>query len=215
MTPAEVELAARQRYNAISDTFWSQAEIFNYIYAACLEVSEEGYAIERTYTSPTVASTQGYDFPTNAIAIKRATWNGRKLTLIDMRDDDALTGLNMATTDEGNPEYYWIWDRVIYLRPIPASVATLKLWTLNQQGAISTSSTTIEIPSHHHMRLLNPVLSAMAAKDTNLKIADWYDTKWERDKVKIRQSMKKMKRTDGFAVVKDEQMVVETVLGGL
>lgn len=215
MTPAEVELMARRRYNAVSDTFWSQQEIFDMIYQACLEICDEGYVVERSYTSSTVASTQGYDFPTNAIAIKRVTWDGQKLTPIDMRDDDALTALDMDTTDTGNPRYYFIWDRTIYLRPIPQSVATLKLWTFNQQGAISTSSTSIEIPSQHHARLINAVLSGMAAKDSNFNAADWYLQQWRLDKLEIKKSMRKMKRGDGFANVKDERMQVESYLGGL
>src|SRR3990167_9776787 len=122
MTPAQIELSARRRYNAVNDTMWSESEMWDMIYGACLEVSDEGYVIERTYTVSTVASTQDYDFPTNTIAVKRATWDGRKLTRIDMIEDDALTGLNQTTTDTGNPEFYWIWNDTISLRPVPSSV---------------------------------------------------------------------------------------------
>lgn len=213
MTPSQVEETARRRYNAIGDTFWSQQEIFDIIYAACLEACGETYCLERTYTSPTVAGTQGYDFPENAVAIKRVTWNGVKLTLIDMRDDDAITGMNQNTSDTGNPAYYWIWNRTIYLRPNPGSVANLKLWTESVQGAISAATTTLEIPDQHHMRLVNFVLSCMAAKDTNYNAAQYYLGLWEKDKKEIRKSMRKMKRADGFATVKDENLVVQTVIG--
>lgn len=212
MTPSEVEQAARERYNAINDTFWSQAEIFSLIYAACMQICDEGYCVERRYSSSTVAGTQEYDFPTNAIAIKRVTWDGRKLTLIDMLEDDAVTGLNQTTTDQGNPEYYWIWNRTLSLRPIPGSVGTLRLWTYNVQAAISSASSTIEIPSQHHMRLVNYLLHAMAAKDENYTAADYYLKLWERDKIEIRKSMRKIKRADKFTTVKDENMVVETFI---
>lgn len=215
MTPSEIELTARRAYNAVNDTFWSQQEIFDLIYAACLEVCDESFPVERTYTTDTVIGTQGYDFPTNSLAIKRVTWNGQKLTPIDMREDDAVTALNQETTDTGNPRYYWIWNRTIYLRPVPASVETLKLWTYNFQAAISSPSATIDIPDVHHMRLVNPVLSAMAAKDSNLTKAQYYLAIWEKDKIKIKQSMRKMKRSDGFTTVKDEGLVIESYLGGV
>ena len=214
MTPAEIEEMARRRYNAVNDTFWAQDEIFDMIYAACLEICDEGHAVERVYTTPTVASTQGYDFPTNAISVKRITYEGVKLTPMDMRDDDALTAMNQNTTSTGTPAYYWIWDRTIYLRPVPAAVGTLKIWTYNKQNEISAATTTIEIPGQHHARLINPVLSGMAAKDSNFKAADWYLKLWEQDKVRIKMSMRKMKRADGFATVKDESLVIESRIGG-
>ncbi len=214
MTPDEVVLMARRRYNSVGDNNYSDAELYDVIYAACLEVCDEAYPVERTYTTTTVSGTQGYDFPENAIAIKRATWDGRKLTYIDMLEDDAITGLNMTTTATGNPEFYFIWNRTVYLRPTPGSAATLKIWSFNKQGEISTGSTTIEIPEEHHARLVNPLLSAMTAKDQNYDAATYYLNLWEKDKIKIRQSMRRQKRADKFAVVKDEQMVVETYVGG-
>jgi hypothetical protein len=213
MTPSEIEAMARNRYNAISDTFWNQQEIFDYIYAACLEAADETLAIERTYTTTTVAGTQEYDFPTNSVGIKRVTYDGKKLTKIDMIEDDILTGLNQATTAQGSPECYFIWNNVISLRPVPDAAATLKLWTYNQPSAITVSST-LEIPSQFHARLVNYVMSMMAAKDSNYNAATYYMKMWERDLVEIRKSVRKMKRTDKFTTVKDENMIVETSIGG-
>jgi hypothetical protein len=214
MTPAEIELHARRRYNAVNDTFWSQQEIFDYIYAACLEVADEALAVQRLYSTSTVIGQQEYDFPGNTIAIKRVTWNGRKLTKIDMIEDDALTGLNQTTSDTGNPEFYWVWNETISLRPVPASVETLKVYSLNEPSSISTGTQTIEIPTQHHGRLINFVLHAMAAKDQNYDAAQWYLGQWNNDKLKIRQSVARMKRTDKFTTVKDENMVIETFIGG-
>lgn len=211
MTPAQIEEYARRRYNAVGDTFWSQEEIFQHIYDACLEMSRECLSVERTYSTTTVSGTQGYDFPTNAMAIKRVTWNGRKLTPMDMREDDAITGLNMATTDTGNPEFYWIWNQTIYLRPIPGSAQTLKLWTYNFPSTVTTTST-LEIPEQFHLKIPNYVNQQMALKDQNFTAAEYYSSLWERDKTDIKRWMKKMKRADGFATVKDENMIVETFI---
>jgi hypothetical protein len=214
MTPDEVVLAARRRYNSVNDTFWSDDELYNYIYAGCLEASDEAYAIRRTYETTTVASTQGYDFPSNVIAIKRASWNGRKLTKVDMIEDDLLTGLNQDTTEEGDPQYYWIWNDTIYLRPVPASAEELKLWTYNEQSAITTGTQDIEIPTQHHMRLVTYVLACMADKDENYAASDRLFLKWEKDKLEIRKSLRKMERADKFTTVKDEESIVEISIGG-
>jgi hypothetical protein len=215
MTPSEIELMCRRKYNSVNDSFWSEQEIFDLIYAAELELCDEGYVAERVYSTSTVIGTQEYDYPDYALAIKRVTWDGKKLTRIDMIEDDLVTGLNQTTTDTGNPEFYWIWNNVISLRPVPSSVATLKIWTYNQPSTISSGSQTLEVPTQYHARICNFVLSQMAAKDSNYNAATYYLNIWNADKIKIKQSMRKSKRTDKFTSVKDEQMQVETQIGGL
>lgn len=211
MTPLELEEYARRRYNAVDDTFFSSAEIMDYIYHACQELAQESQVIERIYTTTTVASTQAYDFPTNAMSFKRVTWNGRKLALIDMREDDAITGMNQATTDTGDPEVYWIWNRAIYLRPIPSSAQTLKMWSFNFPSEVSTTST-LEVPEQFHLKLANYVNQQMAVKDQNFIAAKYYGTLWEKDKLDVKRTMRKLKRGDGFSSTKDENMIVETII---
>lgn len=214
MTPSQIEEVARQSYNAVNDTFWSQAEIFNYIYLAQLEISGEEFSVERTYSTTTTIGTQDYDFPSNTVAIKRVTWDGRKLTKIDMIEDDVLTGLNQNTTDTGNPEFYWVWNKTIYLRPVPSSAATLKIWSFNEPSMISSATQTLDVPSQFHGRLANYILMKMAAKDSNPQMASYYRDLWLTDKDEIKREIKRIKRADKFTTVKDEQMVVETYIGG-
>jgi len=214
MTPGEIVEAARNRYNAVGDSFWSTQEIYDLIYQAISEVADEGLVIERDYTTTTVSDTQEYDFPTAAIAIKRVTWNGTKLTKIDMIEDDVVTGLNQETTATGNPEYYWVWQNTISLRPVPGSAETLKIWAYVYPSEITTATQVLELPVQFHHRLINYVLHAMSAKDSNYEASKFYLALWERDKVFIKQSMRRQKRADKFTTVKDEQMIVETYLGG-
>lgn len=212
MTPDELEEYCRQNYNAVNDTFWASSEIMNYIRHACTEIAQFGMVIERTYETATFDGTQGYDFPTNVKDVKRVTWNGKKLIPIDMRLDDAMTGMNMETTDTGNPESYWIWNRTIYLRPIPGSAETLKLWTHNFPAEVSSTST-LDVPEEYHMDLADAVLQRMAAKDENFSAAQYYGAIWEKKKLEIRKDMRRKKRADGFATVKDENyVIIESVI---
>lgn len=212
MTPTEIETWARQRYNAVNDTFWSQAEILNYMTGACMRAARRCGLIERTYTTTTVSGTQEYDFPTNAIAIKRVTYNGAKLTPINMREDDAVTGLNMATTSTGTPEYYYIWNYTIALRPIPNAAHTLKIWSLNTPSALSITST-LEIPSQFHEDIIHYINREMALKDSNFNAAKAYGDLWEQSLVEMDKWAKKRKRSDGFATVQDEEKLIEGYYG--
>lgn len=212
MTPTQIETAARNRYNAISDSFWSQDEILNLLYGACLDLSRECLLIERSYTTSTVASQQEYAYPTSAIAIKRVSYDGKKLKPITMREDDSITGLNQSTTATATPQYYFIWNQTISLRPIPSSVGTLKIYTYNEPSAITITST-LEIPTQFHMDLVDYIVGEMAAKDLNFTAAQYYQAKWEKAKIAAKRWAKRKNRGDSFNVVQDEDMMIEGYLG--
>lgn len=207
MTPSQFEDRARQRYNAVNDTFWSSAEILGYLTDACTAAASEGLLIEGLDTSiTTVNGTQSYAFPTNVVAIKRMTWNDIRVDPIDMIEDDAVTPFTTGVTDTGNPLYYWIWNSRIYLRPIPASAQTLKLWVYKTPSDI-TASSTLEVPTELQPELFNYVLREMTAKDKNYGAADRYDKAWEKSLLKIRSWARRRKRADGFTVVKSEEII--------
>lgn len=212
MTPSEIELAAREQYNAIGDTTWSSAEIMRLIYGACLELANETNIIERTYTTDTVAAQQEYDFPTNTISIKRITYEGNKLQPITFRDDDTVTVGDADTTAQGTPQYYMVWNRTIYLRSVPDAVGELKIFSYNRPQAV-TSSSTLEIPDEFHMDVVDYVLEKMNAKDRNFEGANYHRGLWMAAKQRAKQWVKKRKRADGFAAVQDEESHVGTILG--
>lgn len=212
MTPSDIEEAARRRYNSVGDSFWSQDEIFQLIYDACLELALETKCIERTFTSTSVSGTQEYAYPTNVIGIKRVTYDNKKLKPINFREDDAITGLNQAVSTTGSPSYYFFWDYVMSFRPIPDDAKTIKVWAYVQPSVI-TSTSTLEVPTEFHMKLVNYVLGTMAAKDTNWDAADRYMQMWTKTKVDVLKWVAMRKRLDSFANVIDEEQSVGSYLG--
>lgn len=214
MTPLEVNTAARQRYNAVGDTFWSDPEIYSLMYQACLELTTRGLIIERVFTSTSVASQQEYDWPTNAISIKRVQYDGRKLMPYTFRDDDVLTFLNQAVTSTGIPTNYAVWNNVFYLRPIPASALTIKVWAYCEPQPI-TVATTLEIPTEFHMALVNFILSEMSAKNKNYAGAQYYQALWQQDLVRAERLARKKSTGDAFKIVKNVDAVFQTTLGNV
>lgn len=215
MTPLEINTAARQRYNAVSDDFWSDSEIYLLIYQACCELATDGLVIEQTYTTTSVASQQQYSWPTNAINIKRATYNGQKLFPITFREDDVLTVLNQATTATGTPTSYAIWNNIFYLRPIPGTSAlTIKIFATIEPQTI-TSSSTLEIPTEFQMSLVNYILSEMSAKNKNYAGAQYYLNLWKEDKLRARKMKRKKNIGDAFQFVKNVDIIPQTDLGNV
>lgn len=216
MTPLQINTAARQRYNAVDDDFWTDAEIYNTIYQGCCELATAGLIIEAVYTASSVASQQAYTYPTNAMNIKRITYTGRKLVPTTMREDDILTQLNSATTSTGTPSSYFIWADSIYLRPIPVSAITdtIKVWSNIEPGSV-TATSTLEIPTEFQMALVNLILSEMSAKNKNYEGANYYRQLWAADVIRAKDLQRRKKRGDGFALVQNVDMIPQSDLGNV
>lgn len=214
MTVTQIITAARNRYNAVSDSFWSDSELIQELYDACLDMARESLVIERTYSTSAVASQQDYAYPGDTIAIKRVTYNGKKLRPISFREDDSITGLNQSTTATGTPQYYAIWNETLSLRPIPSGTDTIKVWSYNEPAAL-TATSTLEIPTQFHMDLVNYILAQMGAKDSNFTAAQFYSLKWSAAKLAAKRWSARKKRSDGFAAVQDEDAMIEGPLGAV
>ena len=212
MTPTQIETSARNRYNATGDTFYSSSEILDLMYQACTDLTRENNLIEGLYSTSTVIGQQGYDYPQTAISIRRITYEGQKLIPITMREDDRVTGLNQDTTDSGSPIYYFIWNKSIYLRPTPSAVGTLQIYTFNEPQVI-TATSTLEIPTHFHMDLVNFIVMNMAMKNSDLNTANYYSLKWEQVKLSAKKWARQNKRGDTFTHVQDEDRPFNYYMG--
>ncbi len=207
MTPGELVTYARQQYNAANDSFFADAELYKHIWHAEDILAREAMVIENTYTTSTVASQQEYSYPDTAIAIKRITYAGKRLDKIKIKDDDIMTGFNAATSATGTPTNYFVFDRVIYLRPVPAAVATLKIFSFDRPDEVSSTST-LEIPEEFHLDLVSYMLWRMASKDQNFQGATFYKEQWEEALARCKRWSRKRLNADGFNVVRDEESIL-------
>jgi len=213
MTPTELEAAARRKYNSVSDTFFSQAEILEYLNQASSELAEESKCIERTYTTTSTASTREIAFPTNSIEIRRVEYDGAKLSKISFLEDDAITLSDASTTQTGTPQYYSVFDYTIYLRPIPSTTGdTIKVYSINLPADLVITST-LEVPAIFHRKLLKYVNAQMAYKDQNYTAYDVMMKEWERDKIRAKMLWRKYKRGDSPAYALDVDTLPVTFLG--
>lgn len=215
MTPLEINTAARQRYNAVGDDFFSDSEIYNMIYQACCEMAVTGLIIEQTYSTLSVAGQQEYNWPTNALNIKRITYNGRKLVPITFREDDILTILDQATSATGLPTSYAMWNDIFYLRPVPDTSAVIIKVFANITPQSVTSTSTIEIPSEFQMSLVNFIISEMSAKNKNYAGAQYYRSLWEKDLKRSAAMNAKSKIGDAFQFVKNVDIIPQSDLGNI
>lgn len=214
-TPPQLVEVCRQRYNAIGDTFFSDAELYAHMYTAQCQLVRETLCIERIYTTVSVAGQADYSYPSNTISIKRVTYNGQKLVPITFREDDAITMLNANTADVGQSQFYSCFNNTMYLRPIPdTDDLEIKIYSYNLPQII-TSTSVFEIPDLYLMDTVNYVLSEMYAKDKDMQASRYYRDLWNLSLLDNKKAQKKMKRGDAFVAVQDVETLNERVIGNL
>lgn len=181
MNATTLEEYCRQRYNAVNDTFFSQAELWKAMEEGQMELATKARVIRGVYSSTSVASQREYDYPTRAISIARIEYDGAKLEPISWDEDDKVTLGDTDTTDTGTPAFYTLWNDIIYLRPTPSTDSlTIKVYTYDRPRALSSGDLTLDIPIEYHYDLSYFVLHYMAIKDTNPKMADYYVKQWDK-----------------------------------
>ncbi len=196
MTPASVVLSARNRYNAVSDSFFGDLELLQYLYEGELELAIETFCNPTVDTSlVTVASQMEYDFAALRIfGVKMVRVdNGRPLELRSRYEIMSLfTG---ATPPTGSPEkFYLTEDDKVGLYPAPTDAAwTIELSGFRTPAELDLASTTLTTPTRYHSGLIYYVAREMFGKDQNDQMSGLYDQRWEAHKTRVRRTEAKRK----------------------
>jgi hypothetical protein len=213
-TPSQIQADARRKYNATGDTFFTDSDFYDLIYEAETILAEEALVIEKVYSTTSVASQREYSWPTTAIAIKRIEYDGNKLRYSTFREDDSLTLSQSDTTDTGTPDFYQLWDRTIYLRPIPGTASlTIRIFTYDRPNLQTTGSANLDTPEHYRKDIVNYVLAHMAMKDGNTNVAQSYFNRWDQAVKRAIRWQRKRRGVDGPKRTQNVDDLPQTHLG--
>jgi len=214
MTPGELASAARRAYNANdSDPFFSDQQIYEWIYDAEMQLAMEAFVIKSVLTTSTVVGTREYAYPTNAIKIRRVTYDGENLEEMTFREDDLLTGANETTADTGTPVAFVDFDQVIYLRPLPDQVKTLQIYCHLQPSGIPTALSVLDTPDEYHPSIKTYILQQMSVKDKNYEGARYYGQLWQQAVVEARRFEMQKKRGSRMRIVQNADVLPSPILG--
>ena len=196
MTVTEFVTYVRNIHNAASDNNWSDAEIYSLTEARANEALSIIGLVQGLSTTSTVAGTQSYAYPSNVVFIKRVLYDGRGLKELTFREweERVVSG----TAPSGNPFEYMVWNNLIYLVPTPNAVGTLTIYSEKQQSAITSTSSTIDVPAVLHGRLADGVISMMYAKDLNSTMASFFEQKWQGVHMPAFREFKNKRRGSNF-----------------
>jgi len=218
MTPSQIETAARRMMNAVGSNFWSPEEIIgDYLYMAALELATETNCIENRYTTPSVASQQEYAIPSRMIAVKRVSYNGKRLDKISFEQLDLIQP-DTGTAVEGTPLYYYYFDSSFGLYPVPdTSALTIKIQTYDEPD-VPTSTSTLQIPTQFHQYLVIGTAYYMSLKELGHPNVSRFEWMWNHSNNR-RSALQKTKASmmlqnqDSLPTVQREEDLPYTRLG--
>jgi len=219
MTPAQILETIRNQVYESTAAFYSDAEIYSYLWQAEQEIAELVKCTEaRTAVAATsVTGTEYYDLASDVAIVTRVTWDGLKLKKIDYRDRDAVDYTQYGSTlSSGNPYMFYQWGNKIGLYPVPDSAKSIGLhyYKIPDQLVTGTSgSTAFTIPSMFARYLPDYALYRMYAKDQDDGRANFHRQQWEANLTRAHQFWAQRLGDDHLYVVKDTDNYPETELG--
>jgi hypothetical protein len=172
-------------------------------------LAQETLCIKDTATTSSVVGQREYAKPSTSIAIRRVTWNGRRLDPIDFMEDDSLTALNEDTTTTGTPLYFMEWEDSIFLRPVPATVQTIKMYFYKMPSEV-TAVSTLDVPSNYQKYIVDFLLKHMFRKDQQDGAAQYHNNLWLQNVELVKGWERRKLRQAGPATVKDVDSLTET-----
>ena len=179
MTLDQIELACREQHNAVGDSNWGTQEIYTLITKRCNRVLSIIGLIEAYATDTSVASTQAYDFPAQAVNIHEVQYKYTRLQQISFREWDQYR--SDSGTPEGTPDKWVKWNQQILLVPIPSTSGdTIRIYYNKWHPFIdAVAQTTVDIPGELHDAIIDGVIGDMFVKDLNTQMAKFFEDKWE------------------------------------
>jgi hypothetical protein len=191
----------RSAYNsAAGDTFFTDPWIITQIWAAETQLANEGWVIEKTYSTPSVSGTRSLAWPNNCMAIKEMRYKGVKLDKIDLDSDPK----NDSNNPLGTPNSYAIWEKEIYLIPTPdTSADTIQIRTYQAPAQLVNATDVLNVPDEYQICIADKVIAEMAIKDQNIALAREYMSKWVECMSKAKQNQRRQKRSDRLGRTRD------------
>jgi len=204
---------ARGHLNAINDDFWSDDELYRYLYSAEVELSNHvPSVIENTHVVTGSTSTSQYSIPEGVKIIKKMNWNGYPLSKItEMRKDAENLGAN--TTTDGTPQGFIEWNGGFTAFPAPSDDSEFRMWTQDLPTLTTAADTSVSVRAEYHPILSEGVASRMAAKEAGHPQQNRLDVSWQNAINNVKKAERKRIRGTGFRMTRIEEMSVTDEYG--
>ena len=201
MTIGQLTDHCQQAYNsAIGDDFFPLPWYIAMIWRAETELAIQGWVIEKTLATVSIAGTRELAWPSKTLAIREVRYDSKWLNKVTLKDDTKYDG----SEPTGEPDSYAVWENTVILFPTPdISAKSIQLRCYMAPEQLINAVDPLNVPDEYQIQLCDYVLAQMAFKDQNLPLASVYMGMWQQTVERARQQRKRRLRSDKNMVVKD------------
>ena len=161
VTSSVIITRARYYLNESTASFWSDAELLQFINDGTMDIVARTHCLETTETETITTGTTTYAISTTYLTVKGVVLNEdkslRKGSIEHIGD----------TADLGEPAYYIEWNNNIVVYPAPASGVsgeTLTTYLVSRPTTV-TSSQAVQVPAQFNRALVLYVVAQALFKD--------------------------------------------------
>lgn len=179
MNVGEIKTRVKRQFGDESGVQITNADILRWINDGQLEIVRKTECLEGLATTVTTVEDESYSVPTEFIRIERVTYDGNRLQEITMEKLDELYPNRDSSDVSGEPEYYYLWSRNIWLYPAPSSAKSLAIYYIKIPNELSADEEDPEIPVTFHNAIVRYCLAQ--AKELNEEYKEAQNIKAELD----------------------------------
>jgi hypothetical protein len=189
----------RRQFGDLDSVEMQDRDIIAWINQSQRRLVSDNLIVDTTAISTTVPNQNNYPAPVNMYQPRNVMVGNQILTALSFEEAMARYGPTLDSV--GNPGVYYVWDKIIYLYPIPSTALPLKIFYAAAPMNVAVASDLLGIPDRYYELLLKLVLAKAAEMDeqTDMMVAHQNMYEQQHQRLKNAETM-----TDGpFHVVMD------------
>lgn len=175
-------------------------DIIRWINEGALEILSKNPFRQAVSTTSTVAGTQNYDMPADIFQMIGVQYDTKFLTAVSMEGLKEQTG--SYQTNQGYPEFWYMFANTIYLWPVPNAVKTLTLYYSQAPTGVTSTGDLLPVPDRYYSRLRDFCMSRAAELDEDTPTA-MAQRKLFEDKLNEMSNLENVQQ-GAFHVVRDD-----------
>jgi len=202
----------RRRLNETSDNLHTSDDLIAYADEAQKYFVRETRCLQGISSTAVADGTQGYSLPSDFLALRRVTFDGKKIFSVSFPEIDESGTNETDTSATGTPKNFYIYNQTVYLIPIPGSSAngeSLKIYYYKFPATIDATTDTLETDVVYDDIIVAYMTYLAFLKDGEFDMADYHMSECNSKIISAKRQMStdKLSRMPRFRAFRDWRSV--------
>lgn len=172
MTLAEMIADVRSRIAEASDTFFTDADITNWLNAAQMDVAaklpnDALMTLRAEATAESVAGTSCYPLPDDYLRWRGVVYGGKPCRMIGLEETHAIEGGNVFWQPSMDEPMAYVWGQLRLYPPPAEDNISIVFAYIKQPSAMSEATDECPLPAELHTAVVLHTCATAHAKDQN------------------------------------------------